>query len=102
MLSADDKRTSLHLAASTGATKVLEFLIKKGAKINSEDRWGGTPLCDAVREGHTDCAAKLRDAGGLLGYDEVRHAERQVSRKLAFLCCSLSRSREHVRTLPRR
>ena len=66
--------------------------------MEQKDRWGGTPLReltpfeqeahvhmqtglsrvhpvrlpgDAVREGHLDCAEKLRVAGGELGFDEA-------------------------------
>ena len=38
-----DKRTPLHLAVSEGHVQVVDFLLKKGAKI-TEDRWGNTPL----------------------------------------------------------
>ena len=34
-------------------------------------RWGGTPLRDAVREGHHAVARSLRQHGGELGYTEV-------------------------------
>ena len=80
--------------------KVLEFLIKKGAKINMEDRWGGTAMRDAVREGYVDCAAKLRDAGGKLMYDEVRYDRQIASQSCLAMLCSLPCSYENVRTLP--
>ena len=41
------------------------------ANVNATDRWGGTPLRDAVREGRTEVAEALRAAGGDLGYNEV-------------------------------
>merc|ERR1719410_14286 len=45
-----DGRTPLHLAASEGHLDVLKFLITvKGTNINVFDRWGGTPLADAMR-----------------------------------------------------
>lgn len=73
----------------------MSLLLKKGGDVRQKDRWGGTPLRertpfeqethihglsrvypvrlpgDAVREGHLDCAEKLRVAGGELGYDEA-------------------------------
>ena len=76
----------------------MKLLLKKGANVEQKDRWGGTPLReltpfeqeahvhmqkglsrvhpvhlpgDAVREGHLDCAEKLRVAGGELGFDEA-------------------------------
>lgn len=48
-----DKRTALHLAASEGKLDVVKFLKEKLlAHINAKDRWGGTALDDAIREGH--------------------------------------------------
>ena len=40
--------------------------------INARDRWGGTALADAVREGHSQIAELLRSRGGELMYDEVK------------------------------
>ena len=45
----DDKRTCLHLSASTGNLHVVEELLKANANVNCMDRWGGTPLVDAMR-----------------------------------------------------
>ena len=69
-----DGRTCLHLAASTGSLPICEMLIEHGANINAKDRWGGTPLCDAVREGYGKVAESLRKAGAELGYDTVTAA----------------------------
>eukprot|EP00966_Prymnesium_polylepis_P212319 4918490-Prymnesium_polylepis.1 len=71
LVAADDKRTALHLAASTGNMPIAKFLIDRGANVNARDRWGGTPLRDAVREGHKDVALMLRENSGELGYDET-------------------------------
>ena len=35
--------------------------------VNPVDRWGGTPLDDAVQEGHDSIVALLRSAGDQLG-----------------------------------
>ena len=37
-----DKRTALHLAASEGHVPVAELLLKRGANVNPQDRWGDT------------------------------------------------------------
>ena len=55
-----DSRTCLHLAASVGNAQITHHLLDCGADVNSKDRWGGTPLADAIREGHLELA-KVRD-----------------------------------------
>ena len=35
------------------------------ADINARDRWNGTPLKDAIREGHQQVADLLRGMGGV-------------------------------------
>lgn len=47
-----DGRTCLHVAASMGYDDMVEFLLQRGVDPNQCDRWGGTPLADAVRENH--------------------------------------------------
>ena len=54
-----DTRSCLHLAASEGNGPIVEYLLRSGANINAQDRWGGTPLHDAVREGHKEIATHL-------------------------------------------
>lgn len=66
-----DSRTCLHLAASSGQLAIVEFLLERKANVNARDRLGGTPLRDAVREGHLDVAKVLSEAGGVLGHDEA-------------------------------
>jgi hypothetical protein len=39
--------------------------------VNVTDRWGGTPIRDAIREGHFHVAKRLREHGGELKYDEI-------------------------------
>ena len=63
-----DKRTALHLAASEGAFDAVVCLVEElGAKVSPVDRWGGTPLDDAVREGHTKVSEYLQGKGAVFG-----------------------------------
>jgi glutaminase len=68
-----DSRTALHLAAAGGHPECVKFLIesipsdKLSDVINAKDRWGGTPLDDAIRQQNYDCEELLREAGGKTG-----------------------------------
>jgi glutaminase len=58
-----DKRTALHLAASEGRLSVVEYLLRKGANHSALDRWGGSPLDDAIRSKHKEVAKVLVKSG---------------------------------------
>jgi ankyrin repeat protein len=61
-----DGRTPLHLAACSGHTSIIEYLLKNESVIvNAVDRFGGTPLDDAIRHGREGAAALLREKGGV-------------------------------------
>lgn len=60
-----DKRTPLHLAAAAGSLATVNVLIENGANVNVRDRWGGTPLRDAVSENRNEVIVRLREAGAL-------------------------------------
>ena len=44
-----DWRTPLHLAACEGSVEVVEYLLSVGASVHARDRFGGTPLIDAIK-----------------------------------------------------
>eukprot|EP01012_Entosiphon_sulcatum_P006379 TRINITY_DN129_c0_g1_i3.p1 TRINITY_DN129_c0_g1~~TRINITY_DN129_c0_g1_i3.p1 ORF type:complete len:722 (-),score=98.16 TRINITY_DN129_c0_g1_i3:101-2266(-) len=44
-----DKRTPLHLAVCEGHYEVAKYLLEHGADKNAEDRWGMTPIKEAMR-----------------------------------------------------
>ncbi len=58
-----DRRTALHLAASEGQLNAVRYLLERGVAPAPVDRWGGTPLDDAIREHHHEVAEVLRAAG---------------------------------------
>ncbi|GER28458.1 protein kinase [Striga asiatica] len=43
-----DHRTALHVAACQGYDDVAQLLLDHGAEVDSRDRWGSTPLADAL------------------------------------------------------
>ncbi|XP_031693881.1 espin-like protein [Oncorhynchus kisutch] len=50
--------TALHFAASGGHHRILERLLRMGAKVIRDD-WGGTPLHDAAENGELECCRIL-------------------------------------------
>lgn len=60
-----DQRTAMHLAASEGHIDVMKYLILKGVKVNPVDRWGSTPLDDALRSKNQAAVDLLKRNGGL-------------------------------------
>ena len=49
-----------HLASSEGKKEMVEYLLNHSADSQAKDRWGGTPLNDAEREGHKEVEALLK------------------------------------------
>jgi len=63
-----DQRTPLHIAASVGSLETVELLLEWKAEINATDRFGSSPLLDAVRHRNKNvCECLLRHGGELLG-----------------------------------
>ena len=59
-----DKRTPLHVAAAEGSLAAVRCLSEElGAKLSPLDRWGNTPLDEAVQHGREPAAAFLKDKG---------------------------------------
>lgn len=49
-----DQRTPVHLATANGHLQCVKYLVSKGADVNAKDRWGNTPLDEAIREKYHD------------------------------------------------
>uniref|UniRef100_T1JLU3 Uncharacterized protein n=1 Tax=Strigamia maritima TaxID=126957 RepID=T1JLU3_STRMM len=58
-----DGRPPLHYAADYGQKEVIQYLIEKGADLNSKDKHGISALLAAIWEGHTDCVRLLLQKG---------------------------------------
>ena len=76
-----DSRTPLHLAAAGGKLLAVSFLLGQGADACCKDRWGQSPLDDAVRGGtlyHQYCAKMIYMNGGqLAGCEEDRQSAQE-------------------------
>jgi len=65
-----DDRYPMHIAAAEARVLVVSFLLSISADPNCVDRWGATPLDDALRGGtpyHMYCAKLIAGWGGELG-----------------------------------
>lgn len=61
-----DGRTALHLAASEGKVAALRYLLSLGVPVDPVDRWGNTPLDDAIRQGHDNIVSILSEYGKVI------------------------------------
>jgi len=62
-----DGRTALHIAAENGHIKIAELLLNHGAPINAKDRWGCTPLRQALRHQNPALITLLRSKNAVVG-----------------------------------
>ncbi|MHC4660905.1 MAG: ankyrin repeat domain-containing protein [Planctomycetota bacterium] len=88
--------TPFYIAVMTGHCEMAEYLIKKGADVNLKDKFGSTPLDDAIYklnyelnseavdkakvENRNKIIDLLRSHGGLTG-EEIRKQENKGTRK---------------------
>ena len=67
-----DLRTCAHLAASEGNMYIIEVLVAcESINLSVVDRFGSTPLSDALRGGHLEVARFLVTQGGKVVYDDL-------------------------------
>ena len=67
----EDLGTLLHVAADKGDTRMIQYLIEKGAEINAINKIGSTALCNAAEEGHIDAVKMLLDKGACPNMGEI-------------------------------
>lgn len=64
LLSGDyDGRTALHLATAEGQVEAVRMLLDRGASVDVVDRWGSTPLLEALMLGSRPIAELLIERG---------------------------------------
>lgn len=69
-----DRRTPLHLAATSGNVKLVELLIFSRADVNAQDLTQSTPLMSALASDHPDTAKLIAKHGGGRGSADVSGA----------------------------
>lgn len=62
-----DMRSPMHLAAAEGHEDAVKFLLECGVDPNRPDRWGGTPLEDAINGNHESVISILKSHDAVLG-----------------------------------
>jgi len=60
-----DQRTALHVACGQDNLDVVLFLLSEGANINAQDKWGNTPLDEAIMYCKTHIVDHLKLMGAL-------------------------------------
>uniref|UniRef100_A0A1X7TUD3 Death domain-containing protein n=1 Tax=Amphimedon queenslandica TaxID=400682 RepID=A0A1X7TUD3_AMPQE len=83
--------TPLHVAAECNRSDAVQWLLSKGATVDSRDKLGQTPLMYAARNGHTQVVTMLLEKGAdvtasdIVGWTALDHAEQYRRSDIATL-----------------
>ncbi|XP_066480291.1 60 kDa lysophospholipase-like [Tiliqua scincoides] len=66
-----DGRSPLHVASCEGNLEIVEHLLMSGATVYAKDRFGATPLLNAIKFRHKDVICLLRKTGAHLSSQEL-------------------------------
>ncbi|XP_075699980.1 60 kDa lysophospholipase isoform X2 [Rhinoderma darwinii] len=69
-----DGRTPLHVACCEGHYQVVQYLLNNGATVYAKDRYGDTPLMNAVKFRQIEVINLLRQTGAHLSWEELEHS----------------------------
>lgn len=73
--------TALHVACANGCTKIVDLLLRNGAKINVKDKYGSRPIDVAAAKHHVEIVKLLETFGSmqvmLKGLQEGKHVIEQ-------------------------
>lgn len=97
------KKSALHIAAHEGHMQMVEFLLNKGARIDSRDKLLRTPLAMACQAGHAAVAKLLIDNNAdpfdkdSSGRSTLHYAVCSASVELCTLLCMSGTDLLHVK-----
>lgn len=66
-----DGRTPLHLACEEGHIDVVKYLVSIGVDVNTQDRWGNSPMRGALSANRKDISNFLKENGATLGISNI-------------------------------
>eukprot|EP01083_Nonionella_stella_P034398 94145_1 len=74
--------TPLQYACSRGSNRFVKLMITRGARLNTSDRYGNTPLIDAARAGHLAVVNSLLDTHrvDVSAQNSARHSAKFVAK----------------------
>jgi len=78
---------------------IISALVERGADVNIRDRWGSSPLTDAIRVGSLEVARKLIQSGANLnlGLENIQEKSLSNETDAAGWLCELARAGDTLR-----